>query len=122
MSIMTQKLMQDFFEAHEIDKLIIKEQLSYDPGVRVFKNMIHNVVDDIRTLDKKTYEQLNEKIADLNKTNVERKKQIEAKIEEPEDSISRRALSSSLLIEDYKKYHKILNLIQDLSYKKGWFD
>jgi hypothetical protein len=119
---MTQKLMQDFFEAHEIDKLIIKEQLGYDPGVRVFKNMIRNVVDDIKTLDKKTYEQLNEKIGDLNKTNIERKKQIEAKVEEPEDSISRRALSSTLLIEDYKKYHKILNLIQDISYKKGWFD
>ena len=122
MSIMTQKLMQDFFEAHEIDKLIIKEQLGYDPGVRVFKNMIRNVVDDIKTLDKKTYESLNEKIADLNKTNIERKKQIEARVEEPEDSISRRALSSTLLIEDYKKYHTILNLIQDISYKKGWFD
>ena len=122
MSIMTQKLMQDFFEAHEIDKLIIKEQLSYDPGVRVFKNMIHNVVEDVRTLDIKKYELLNEKIAELNKTNVKRKKEIEAKIEEPEDSISRRALSSTLLIEDYKKYHKILNLIQNIAYPQGWFD
>jgi len=119
---MTQKLVQDFFEAHEVDKLITKEQLAYDPGVRVFKNMIRNVIDDVKTLDKKTHEQLNGKIAELNKTNVERKKQIEANVEEPEDSIAKRSLSSTLLIEDYKKYHKILNLIQDMSYKKGWFD
>ena len=122
MSIMTKKLVQDFLEASEINNLITKEQLGFNPGVRVFKNMLRNVADDIKTLDNKVYEQLNEKIAVLNKTNIERKKQIKNNAGSPEDPIDERRLSSVLLIEDYKKYHRILNLIQDISYKKGWFD
>ena len=122
MSIMIKKLVQDFLEADEIDKLIIKEQVGYDPGVRILRNMLLNVIDDIRTLDKECFDALTKKIDELDALNVKRKQEIKINAEKPEDSIGERKLSSALLMEDYSKYHKVLNIIQNLVYKKGWFD
>ena len=106
---MIKKLVQDFLEADEIDKLIIKEQLAKDPGVRILRNMIQNVIDDIKTVDKKAFEALDITIVELDKINIEKKKQIKVNAEKPEDSIGERQLSSALLMEDYNKYHKLLN-------------
>ena len=122
MSVLQQKLVNDFFEAHEIGKLIIKKQLNLDPGVGIFKDMIDFIVNDIGTLDKKTYDELNSKISELNKTNISRKEKIKNTTDPPQDSFDNHRLNVLLLMEDYRKYHHILNIIQNLCYKKGWFD
>ena len=118
---MKQKLVQDFFEADEIDRVILKKQIDIDPGVEIFKDMIKKIRDDIRTMDEEARKILENKIKELDGKNLARKKQIEDTLK-TDDTIDQRNLKRTLLQEDYQRYKQEMVIIQDLCYKKGWFD
>lgn len=119
---MQQKLVKDFFEAIEVDRLITKGQLDIEIGIPILKDMIQYVIEDINTMDEKTKTSLDISLNQLDKNNMERKDSIKQKIGEPDNSIDERNIKRRLLSEDHNKYKKTLVFIQELCYKKGWFD
>lgn len=122
MPIMQQKLVKDFFEAVEVDRLITKGQVDIEVGIPILKDMIQYVIEDINTLDQNAKKTLDNSLTQLDKSNVERKNSISKRIGEPDDSIDDRNLKRRLLFEDHNKYRHALVLIQELCFKKGWFD
>ena len=106
MPIMKQKLIQDFFEADNCDKLIIKGQLDIETGIPILQEMIGNIIEDIQTMDEDTKKLLDEKIKQLNTANLERKNNIRKQFGEPDDGIDDRNIKRILLKEDHKKYKK----------------
>jgi len=122
MPVMKEKLIRDYFEAHEVDKLITKRQLDIDTGVSILGEMINYIKKDIETLDQETNQELNKKVKELDVINIQRKEDIKKRLGEPEDDIEKRNFERELLKEDHKKYRKIMNIIQNLSYRMGWFD
>lgn len=121
MPIMKQKLVQDFFEADEIKKLITKKQLDIDPGVEVLNDMLKNIRDDIDTMDKEAKTVLDNKNKELGKINAERKKHHETTTE-VNDTIDQRNLDRKKLLEDFDRCKRELLFIQNIAYEKGWFD
>lgn len=123
MPVMIEKLKKDFFEAEEIDKIITKGQLDVETGIPILYDMIQYVKQDIKTLDEEGgYKTLCEKIKELDVNNIKRKESIKQKWGQPTDSISDRNLKRELLKEDHGKYKQELVLIQEICYRKGWFD
>lgn len=121
MPVMQQKLIQDFFDADEVDRLMAKKQIDIDPGVDILKDLIKKVREDIRIMDEDTKGKLDIKIKELNDKNMVRKKELETKIL-VNDSIDERNKRRRLLQEDYNRYRQELVIIQELCYRKGWFD
>lgn len=121
MPVMQQKLIQDFFDADEIDRLIAKKQLDIDPGVEILKDLIKKVRDDIRIMDEEKSKILEAKNKELNEKNTIRKKELESKLL-ASDSIDERNKRRRLLQEDYNRYKQEMLIIQEICYRKGWFD
>jgi len=121
MPVMQQKLIQDFFDADEIDRLIAKKQLDIDPGVEILKDLIKKVRDDIRIMDEEKSKLLDGKNKELNEKNTIRKKELENKLLAA-DSIDERNKRRRLLQEDYNRYKQEMLIIQEICYRKGWFD
>ena len=115
MPVMKEKLIRDYFEAHEVDKLITKRQLDIDMGVSILGEMIGYIKKDIETLDQETHEELNKKVKELDVINMQRKEEIKKRLGEPEDDIEKRNFERELLKEDHKKYRKIMNIIPGLT-------
>jgi len=122
MPIMKQKLVQDFFEAVEVDKLITKGQVDLETGIFVLRDMIAYVRDDIATMDKEAYKLLEKEVHQLGEQNKKWKDEQTAKTPEMEDDIDQRNFDRRLLKADHQKYKRELLFIQNLVYKKGWFD
>lgn len=122
MPVMKEKLIRDFFEADAIDKLIIKGQVDLETGIFVLKDMISYIRHDVSTMDKEAYKLLEKEIHALDGLNIKRKEEIKAKTPEPEDSVEKRQLDNKLLKADHNKYKREMLFIQNLCYKKGWFD
>ena len=120
--VMKTKLIQDFFEAVEVDKLITKGQLDIDNGVVILKNMIQYIRDDIFIVDEEASKIVDKEITELDKQNKAWKAEREKGIEVPNDSIDERNLKLLLLRADHRKYKKELFFIQRLAHRKGWFD
>lgn len=120
-NIMISKLIRDFFDATEVDKAIALEQISMENGIFKFKDMIQYVRDDVYTVDQDAYKILEKEIRLLGEQNVKMKEE-EKKNNPPRDDVDRRNLDLRLLQLDYKKYKKELLFIQNLIYKKGWFE
>lgn len=122
MPVMLRKLLEDFANANAIDNSIITRQLDIESGVEILRDMIKKVRDDIKTLDETTiWKNLNEKILELDNTNMLRKKKIQEGTT-TNDSIDKRHLELLLLREDHQRYKQELVIIQNLCYRKGWFD
>lgn len=121
-NVMVNKLVNDFFEADAINKLLLKKQVMLEDGIPILKEMLQDVVDDFEILDQEAFTVLNNKIKDLNQKNNIRKAEIKKQTAEPEDSIDERNLKLKLLKEDHGKYRRIITIIQKLAYKKGWFE
>lgn len=122
MPVMKQKLVNDFFEADNVDKLIVKGQLDIETGIPILKEMTEYIVEDITTLDESARKLLDDKIKALDKANIERKDSITKQFGNPGDDIDDRNIKRVLLREDHRKYKKMLVIIQNLCYRKGWFD
>lgn len=122
MPVMKQKLINDFFEADNVDKLLVKGQLDVETGIPILNNMISYVIEDIGTMDEEAKKHLDVKLKELDKTNIDRKNSISKQFGEPEDDLTDRNIKRILLKEDHKKYKKTLLIIQNLCYRKGWFD
>lgn len=120
--IMKQKFIQEFFEADEVNKLMIKRQLELAPGVTMLVEMIKKVRDDISTLDEDAYKIVEKGIHALSIEYKKKKEDVIAKTPEPEDSVEKSQLDYKLLNIDRLKYARELLLIQNLAAKKGWFD
>jgi hypothetical protein len=121
MTLLTDKFVNDFFDAHEIDKAITRKELNLPDGVVMLSEMLTYVRKDISTLDENAYEKLKTVIEELNKKNTERKEYIKKKTPEPEDTVEESVLKRKLLNEDHKRYRQELFFIQDIAYDKGWF-
>lgn len=122
MPIMKEKLIRDFFEADNIDKLMVKGQLDLETGIYILKDMINDVENDISTMDKEACGLLKKEINAVDLVNKRQKEELIKKNPEFEDSIEERSFKLGLLRLDHKKYKRILLFIQNLCYKKGWFD
>jgi hypothetical protein len=122
MPVMIRKLLEDFANANAIDNSIITKQLDIETGVEILRDMIKKVRDDIKTLDETViWKNLESKIKELDNTNIIRKKKLQENVT-PNDSIDKRHLELSLLREDHQRYKQELVIIQNLCYRKGWFD
>ena len=122
MPIMNQKLVKDFFEAVEVDRAITKQQLDVETGIPILRDMIQYILEDINTKDQAAKKTVDLKIKELDSTNKERKDSIKNRIGDPDNTIDDRNIKIYLLKEDHNKYKQELVVIQDLCYKKGWFD
>jgi len=126
MSVMQQKLVKDFFKADDVKSLIISKQLDLYPGVEIYKEFIQIVRDDIKTMDEEANKVLEEKNKNLNNRNNTKKKEIEQSYKQnlmTDPNIDKRnLLDYPLLQEDFKRYQEEQLFIQDLCYRKGWFD
>jgi len=121
MPVMKQKLIADFFEAVAVDRAITKNEISLEDGILILEDMIKYVRDDIKTLDESGYNELVEKGKNLSALNTQRKNKIKEN-QKPEDSIDERNFKRKLLKEDHNRFKRELVHIQDICYKKGWFD
>jgi polyhydroxyalkanoate synthesis regulator phasin len=121
MTLLTDKFVNDFFDAHEIDKAITRKELNLSDGVTMLSDMLSYVRKDVSTLDESAYDKLKIMIAELNKKNMERKSFIKKSTPEPEDTVEESVLKRKLLNEDHKRYQQELFFIQDIAYSKGWF-
>ena len=121
-NVMISKLIQDFFEADGVNKLIIKRQVPLEDGILVISELTQDVIDDISILDQETYKKLDVKIKELNTSNNTRKNEIKTQVGKPEDTIEERNLKLKLLKEDHMKYRRLMTLIQEICYRKGWFE
>lgn len=119
---MISKLIHDFFEADNVNKLIIKKQIPLEEGIPILSDMIQDIVDDFEIIDQEANSKLTEKTKELNQANNVRKAEIKKLSGLPEDDIDERNLKLKLLKEDHQKYRRMLTIIQDISYRKGWFD
>ena len=119
---MNQKLVKDFFEAVEVDRAITKKQIPIEEGIPILRDMIQYVLEDINTKDQAAKGTVDLKIKELDKTNMERKASIKNRIGDPDNTIDDRNIKLYLLKEDHSKFKQELVVIQDLCYKKGWFD
>ena len=120
MPVMKQKLIADFFEAVEIDRLITKKQLAHEDGIIILRDMIKYVYEDIKTMDEATYKELIEKRNQLSVLNTQRKNKMKES-QKPEDSIDERNFKRKLLEEDHNQFKQELVNIQKICYGK-WFD
>ena len=122
MPIMNQKLVKDFFEAVEVDRAITKKQIEIETGIPILRDMIQYVLEDINTKDQAAKGTVDLKIKELDVTNMERKESLKKRLGDPDDTIDDRNIKLYLLKEDHSKFKQELVVIQDLCYKKGWFD
>jgi ABC-type phosphate/phosphonate transport system substrate-binding protein len=120
--VMKEKIITDFFDAVDIDKAITRNEIDIVTGTLMLKDMLSYVRKDIETLDEEAKKKFDDAIVKLDKTNKERKEKLKEKGIPPEDGIDERILKSRLLKEDHRRYRQELFFIQDLAYKKGWFD
>ena len=120
--VMKEKIITDFFDAVEIDKSITRNELDLVTGTLMLKDMLSYIRKDIETLDEDAKKKLDNAIVKLDQTNKERKDKLKERSIPPEDGIDERILKSRLLKEDHRRYRQELFFIQDLAYKKGWFD
>lgn len=118
---MRDKLVKDFLEADNVDKLIVKKQLHVEDGVTILRELIRYILDDIRVLDENTYKKLVEAHNKLTVSYTEKKNQIKTSYE-TDDDIDDRNLKLLLNTEDHELLHAKLMLIQETAYGKGWFD
>ena len=121
-NVMVNKLIQDFLEVDNINKLIIKKQITLEDGIPILSDLTQDVIDDITILDTATSEKLGEKIKQLNIANNTRKDEIKNHSRKPEDSIDERNLKIKLLKEDHLKYRRMITILQEIIYRKGWFE
>ena len=121
-NVMVNKLIQDFLEVDNINKLIIKKQITLEDGIPILSALTQDVIDDITILDTATSEKLGEKIKQLNIANNTRKDEIKNHSRKPEDSIDERNLKIKLLNEDHLKYRRMITILQEIIYRKGWFE
>lgn len=121
MPVMIRKLLEDFSNANAIDNSLITRQIDIENGVDIFSDMIKKVRMDIKTLDEQAYNTLEQKVKELDEQNILRKNQIKNKTV-TNDSIERRQLELKLLREDHGRYKQELVIMQNICYKKGWFD
>ena len=119
---MNQKLVKDFFEAVEVDRAITKQQIDIQTGIPILRDMIQYVLEDINTKDQAAKGTVDLKIKELEATNKKRKESVKSRIGDPDDTIDDRNIKLYLLKEDHSKFKQELVVIQDLCYKKGWFD
>ena len=120
--VMKEKIITDFFDAINIDKAITRNEVDIVTGTLMLKDMISYIRKDIETLDEDAKKKLDIAITKLDKTNNERKEKLKERSLPPEDGIDERILKARLLKEDHRRYRQELFFIQDLAYKKGWFD
>ena len=122
-SIMEQKLVQDYFKADEVDNQIITHQMALSTGVQILTSLIKKIENDFRLLDKEKYTEL---ITEIKKLNIERKTQVKQRLDEyqsAEDSDPFDEEQYAVDVNNIKHdaLQKILNVILELGYKKGWF-
>jgi len=118
---MKSKLINDFFKADDIKHLIQTYKVDIDPGVEILNNLMQNIRDDIDTMDEDTKKQLDAKRKEINNITKERKEYLKARIQ-IEDDIDQRNLDRKILMQDFTRLKKEMLFIQNLAYKKGWFD
>ena len=121
MPVMIRILLENYGNANGIDNSIITRQLDIENGVEILRDMIKKIRGNIKTLDKQASDILEEKIKELDEKNRIRKEQIENRMK-PNDSIDKRHLTLTLLREDHNRYKHELKTIENICYKKGWFD
>ena len=122
MSVMEEKFVKDFLEAQEVDKMLSKQTIDFVDGIYILKEMIQYVREDIKILDVKAREKLDDVRKKLNEINKERKDIIRKRYKDPEDEEEKDFIHIKMLREDHEKYKKELFYIQNLGYKKGWFN
>jgi len=122
-SIMEQKLVQDYFKADEIDNLIITRQMALSQGVQILTSIIKKIENDFRLMDKEKHKEL---IDMINTFNVERKQQMQKRLEkyksnEQNDPFDEEQYAVDINNIKHETLQKILNTILDIGYRKGWF-
>jgi len=120
MTLLVEKFVNDFFDAHEIDKAITRREIGIIDGTTMLSDMLKYVRKDISTLDEEAYNKLKVAIEELNNKNTQRKEYIKKHVSEPEDVVEEQVLKRKLLREDHNRYRQELFFIQDLAYNKGW--
>jgi len=113
------KLQRDFLDCVNVDKAVIMGGIRKEEGTMILFSLIDIVKSDIATMDKDTWDLLNKAEKTLLEDNNKRKEVYKQR--KPRDSAEKRNLQINLLMEDYLSCKEILYFIQNLAYKKGWF-
>jgi len=119
-SFLKQKLQQDFLDCIAIDKSIVMGNLRTTEGTLILFDLLDHVKSDIATMDKETWELLNQAERKFMLDCAQRKYEIQ-KDRRIKDSSDKRSLELELLREDYKTCKELLYFIQNLCWKQGWF-
>ena len=119
---MKQKFIQDFFDAHHVDKEITLGMRSIVDGTFVLLDMLQYIRKDIAVMDQEAKAQLELAIKKMDADNKKIKEEIIANTTPPEDKTEETEIMIKLLRKDHKRYRKELFWIQDMAFKKGWFD
>lgn len=119
-NFLKEKLQQDYMDCVRIDKAISAGLIDKEEGVHILYDLIDYVRSDIATMDEVSFEILTAGIKRIEEESEKRKVKIEGYYK-PKDASERRDTDYFLMVEDYKTAKEILFLMQNLCYKKGWF-
>jgi hypothetical protein len=119
-NFLKEKIQQDFLDCVRLDKAILMGQIPKESGTLILFDLIDYVKSDIATLDKESWIMLNEAERKL-LNDGEKRKDLIRENRRTRDSSERRDLEIAILREDYTTCKGILYFIQNICYKKGWF-
>jgi len=114
------KLQRDFIDCVDLDKAILTGAVQKETGTLILFDLIDYVKSDIATMDKASWDILNEAEKKILAENDSRKEKIKEN-KRVKDSSEKRDLELVLLREDYQACKALLYFIQNLCFKQGWF-
>jgi hypothetical protein len=103
-----------------IDKGILLGTIRKEEGTLMLFDLLDYVKSDVATMDKETWEMLVNAEKKILEENEKRKDEL-FKDRRVRDSSEKRELELSMLREDYQACKAMLYFIQNLAFKKGWF-
>lgn len=119
--VMKTKLINDYFEADEINRAITKKQIDLEAAIPILNDLVKYVENDIKLMSEDAYKKIENKKTILDETNKETKKKIEENTI-VDDSEDERNLKLRKLREDHKKLDRYMTLLLEICYRKGWFE
>jgi hypothetical protein len=120
--VMKQTFLKDYNDYLVVIKAMEMNQLEVDVGIEQCTSLVDDIIDDIFIMDQEAHDLFIVKRNEISLKNKEDKESRRLGMKEPVDSLDERNQKRLILIQyDLSKHRKLLGIIKQIAYSKGWF-
>lgn len=119
--VMKQTFLKDYNDYLTYIKAMEMNQIDIEQGIEQCVSLLDDIIDDIFIMDIGTHDMFISKRNEISLRIKEEKDSRRQGFKEAHDTLDDRNQKRIILTYDLKKHKKILGIIKQIAYSKGWF-